>query len=88
MKVLLVTYDLKKSGKNYSDLYETLKKASRWWHYLESCWLLQTALSPQEWFDKIKPHIDDNDNVLIIEVKADYHGWLPKTAWNWIGDNI
>lgn len=88
MKVLLVSYDLKNPGKNYSDLYETLKTASSWWHYLESCWLLKTSLTAQEWFDKIRPHIDDNDSVLIVEVQRPYHGWLPKDAWKWIADNV
>ncbi len=88
MKVLLISYDLKKSDKNYLDLYKTLKKASSWWHYLESCWLLKTSLSPQEWFKKIRPNIDNNDSILIIEVQKHYHGWLPKNAWDWINDNV
>jgi len=88
MKVLLVSYDLKKPGKDYSGLYEALKKAYGWWHYLESCWLLKTDLLSQQWFERIKPHMDDNDFLLIIEVTRDYNGWLPQKAWDWINENI
>lgn len=88
MKVLLVSYDLKKPNRDYIGLYEALKKASGWWHYLESCWLLKTDLSPDEWSNKLGPHIDDNDFLLIIEVTKNYQGWLPKEAWDWINNNI
>lgn len=88
MKVLVVCYNLKKPGRDYSKLYEVLKEASNWWHYLESCWLLKTDLSPDDWSQKIKPHIDGNDYVLIIEVTANYQGWLPEKAWKWIDENI
>jgi len=88
MKVLLVCYDLSKPDRDYTGLYQTLKKASAWWHYLESCWLLKTSQSPQDWFNKLKPHIDKNDLLLIIEVKRNYQGWLPQKAWDWINNNI
>lgn len=88
MKVLLVCYDLGKPNRDYTGLYQILKKATSWWHYLESCWLLKTELSPSQWFDKLKPHIDDNDSLLIIEVRKNYKGWLPKKAWDWIYNNL
>lgn len=88
MSVLLVCYDLKKPDRDYTGLYQVLKKAPAWWHYLESCWLLKTNSSPQQWFDKIQPHIDDDDFILIIEVQPTYQGLLPQKAWDWIHDNI
>lgn len=88
MKILLVCYDLKKPDRDYTGLYQALKRASTWWHYLDSCWLLKTSLSPEQWFERIKPHIDDKDFVLIIGVQKDYSGWLPEKAWDWINDNI
>jgi hypothetical protein len=88
MKVYLVSYDLKKPGKDYEGLYKELKSASSWWHYLESSWLLKTNLTADQWFDKIKTHLDENDFVLIIEVGKDSQGWLPPKAWEWIQKNI
>jgi len=88
MSILLVSYDLKKPDKDYSGLYQALKKASEWWHYLESCWLLKTNLTPQEWFERLQPHIDENDFILIIEIKRNYYGLLPKKAWDWISQKF
>ena len=88
MKVLLVSYDLNKQGKDYDGLYKVLKSAPDWWHYLDSCWLLKTKLSAQQWFDKLKPHIDEDDYLLVIDVGKDRQGWLTKDAWEWIYNNV
>ncbi|TET47793.1 hypothetical protein E3J62_00360 [candidate division TA06 bacterium] len=88
MKVLLVCYDLKAPHRNYAGLYKELEKAWAWWHYLGSCWLIRTKLSPEQWFKNLSPHMDQNDFMLVIEVKRDYHGWLPKKAWKWINENL
>lgn len=85
--ILVVTYDLKKPGKDYAKLYETLKKASAWWHYLESTWLLKTDLSPNKWADRVRSCIDENDNLFIVKITSDCQGWLPKAAWDWIHKN-
>ena len=85
MKVLLISYDLKsKPIDQYINLYETIKKADVWWHYLESTWLVATELNPKEWYDKIVSQIHKNDKLLIIEVKPNYYGWLTPEAWEWI----
>jgi hypothetical protein len=89
MRVLLVTYDLKKPSQEYSKLYEILKSLPKWWHYLESTWLILTSDSAKQLYDKLCPTLDDNDNVFLIEIiKGDYWGWLPKDAWKWIKENI
>jgi len=88
MKILLVSYDLNKQGKDYEGLYKVLKSANSWWHYLDSCWLLKTNLSADQWFHKLKPHIDDDDSLIITEVGKDRQGWLPQKAWDWISKNI
>lgn len=85
--ILLVTYDLIKPGKDYLSLYDTLKTASAWWHYLESTWLLKTELSPQDWYNKLRLHMDINDRIFIIQITSNYQGWLPQKAWEWIHKN-
>ena len=87
MKVYLITYDLKKPGRDYSGLYNAIKFFT-WWHYLESSWMVATNKSPSEIWDSIRPHIDKNDFVLIIEVKNNKSGWLPIEAWDWIDTKI
>lgn len=86
--ILLVTYEL--NGKrDYANLYSTLKTASSWWHYLESTWLLSTHDDPQTWRERLQSYIDsDADSILIIEIKNNYSGWLPKKAWDWIKSHL
>lgn len=84
MKILLITYDLNSPGKNYTGLYDTIKTATKWWHYLDSCWLIQTNLNPTQWINKLKNNLDDNDNLFVVELNNRYDGWLPKKAWEWI----
>lgn len=87
-KVYIVTYDLKAPNRDYNGLYEELKKSPKWWHYLQSSWLIQTSETPDQIWNRIHMHIDANDYALIIEVRDNCQGWLPKDAWDWIHTNV
>lgn len=84
--ILLITYDLNRPGQNYNDLYEEIKSAGTWWHHLDSTWIIETHLSPNDWNSRLRKHMDDNDNILIIEICQNYQGWLPEDAWRWLKD--
>ncbi len=88
MKAYSITYDLKSPGSNYEKLYEVIKDTGKWWHFLESTWLVVSNETSQEIWDKIAPVVDKNDFILIIEIKRNYYGWLPKDAWDWIDTNV
>ncbi|MFA7302083.1 MAG: hypothetical protein WC069_07260 [Candidatus Shapirobacteria bacterium] len=86
--ILLVTYDLKKPGKDYTSLYNLLKTAPHWWHYMESVWIIQTTETVDMWNTKIAAVIDQNDLVLIVDItKRPRQGRLIKEAWDWIRTN-
>lgn len=38
--IVLITYDLKQPGRNYTDLYEAIKSLGDWQHPLESTWFV------------------------------------------------
>ncbi len=83
--VVLISYDLKKPGKDYKKLYEGLKEiGTEWWHYLESVWLLETHLTPDQISASLRPHMDNNDSLFVITLRPSYDGWLPEDAWNWL----
>jgi hypothetical protein len=83
--IYLISYDLKKPGKDYTTLYEKLKSGLSWWHYLESTWLIHTNDTVEVWSDKIRSVIDENDIFIVIDVtKRPRQGWLPTKAWEWI----
>ncbi len=86
--ILLVSYDLKVPGRDYAKLYETLKGAPGWWHYLESTWLLSTTDGVTTWTEKIRAVMDENDIFLIVDITGrTNNGWLPKKAWDWINEH-
>ena len=87
--IYLISYDLKKKpDRDYSGLFDVLKSFSSWWHYLESTWLISTKDDANEIYNKLRPHVNDNDSLLIIKVNKDRQGWLPKKAWDWIKTNV
>ncbi len=86
--ILLITYDLKKPGKDYTGLYNVIKTAPKWWHYLESTWIIQTPESVDTWNSRLTKVLDQNDHLLIVDItKRPRQGWLPKEAWDWIRTN-
>ena len=89
MKIYSITYDLKKPGRDYSGLYDAIKSYEDWCHPLESTWLVLTQHTASQIWGVIKRHIDQNDSVLIIEVKNDRAGQLPdETVRNWINAKL
>ncbi len=84
--IFLVTYDLKQPDRDYTSLFEAIKQcSSAWWHYLESVWIIDTTLDLSSCYDIIKPSMDENDYLFIIQLTSkNYQGWLPSKAWDWL----
>ncbi|PYO47147.1 MAG: hypothetical protein DMD72_10760 [Gemmatimonadetes bacterium] len=82
--VLLISYDLNNTLHNYSPLFEEIKKAGTWWHHINSTWLIETDLTPQQWYERLAPHLYKTDHVIVVRVYRNYFGWLPKQAWEWL----
>ena len=65
--VYVVSYDLRKPGKDYIGLTEQLQASPGWWHYLASTWLISTSESATQLYNRLVPHLDKDDSILIIE---------------------
>lgn len=88
MPVFLLTYDLNRPGQDYDGLIDELKRTNQWWHYLKSTWLLYTTETSDQLWNRVRPHVDDSDRVLICPVTQPARGWLPQEAWDWINRYI
>ncbi len=88
MAAYTINYDLKVPGRNYNALYEEIKRTPLWWHFLESTWIINTSETAQQIWDRLGRCIDQNDFMLIIEIRDNSQGWLPKEAWDWIHANV
>lgn len=87
--LILITYDLKQPDRNYEPLYLAIKQCGdKWWHYMDSVWLVHTNLNPQQCFDRLRLSLDENDYVLVLDItRQQRQGWLPKDAWDWVKEN-
>lgn len=86
--VYMITYDLNSTGQRYNELISAIKKASNgcWCTYWKSSYLIQSPLSPSQIADRLKPYLDSNDRLIVIEVKRNYEGWLTDDEWSYIKD--
>lgn len=87
--LILITYAKRSKGKDYSPLYEEIKKCGdHWWHYMDSVWLVHTDLTPEECNKRLLKSIGKDDYLLVVEVtRQKRQGWLPSKAWEWIKAN-
>lgn len=88
MKAYLISYDLKAPGRNYEGLYEAIRNSGNWWHFLESCWIVATTESSAQIWARLASKIDETDRLIIIEVRRESYGWLPREAWDWINLHV
>ena len=85
MKPYLITYEIdEKATNNYQSLFDEIKTIKPWWHYLSNTWIVISPNNATEIYNKLKPHLDSNINIFIVEIGKDRQGWLPKKAWDWI----
>lgn len=92
MNLYFITYDLKTPGRNYSGLFEVIKREGAWWHYLESVWMVVSQKGVDELNDLLRAQIDQTDRLLVFNIKRlkdiPFRGWLAKDAWDWIQSRL
>lgn len=87
--VLMITYDLNSTGQKYEEVIKAIKDSSlEWCSYWKSSYLVKTNFNPSQFFEKLKPFIDGNDKLLIVESVKNYYGWLSEDQWKFIKENI
>lgn len=70
MKSLIIDYDLCNPGRNYEDLYETIKKCPRWARITESTWFVKTDLTCVELRNALQCKMDKNDRIFVGELSG------------------
>jgi hypothetical protein len=76
MATLLIAYDLRQPGQDYTDLIDAIKNVgSAWWHHLDSAWLVKTEKSPKEVRDSLSELLDKSDELLVIDVSSRPRAW-------------
>lgn len=86
--VFNVSYDLRKPGKDYTDLIAEIKRSDGWAHPLESTWLISTSETADQLYVRLRQRMDANDYILVMRVTQPSNGWLPQDQWNWISTHV
>lgn len=67
---MLITYDLRAPGRDYTKLYAAIKaQGTTWIHPLESTWIINTSKTTEQVRDALTSHMDDNDKVFVSVLK-------------------
>jgi hypothetical protein len=88
---LLITYDLHyPREETYEGLIEAIKAFGDWWHHLETVWIVRCTNSPTEVRERLKSHIGEEDQLLVIDISSVAAEWLGiNDAGNqWLKDNL
>ena len=89
MAVYSINYDLHDPGQDYEDMHEAIKEFGAWWHHLESTWLVDTSSSASEIRDKLKQHIDSNDELLVTRLSGSWASWgIDDSGNEWLSDHL
>lgn len=92
MKLFAITYDLKQPGRNYTELYESIKTLAaenEWQHPLESSWVVRVgdAETVDNVVTRLRAVMDVTDSLFVVDITGcSYQGWLPKSFWEWMNN--
>jgi hypothetical protein len=87
----LIAYDIHPpQGETYEKLVKAIQSLGAFWHHLETIWIVQCALTPDQIRDRLKSHIGIEDQLLIVDISGDAIGWLGVNGVGsrWLADNI
>lgn len=90
MNTYLISYDLIRPGKDYSNLIAHLKGYGKWARPLESVWVVKSALTAEQIRNAARAHMDANDKMLVIDVTKRAAAWvnLSQEVSTWIHNEL
>ena len=89
MACQIISYDLRKPGRNYDGLFDVIKSLGDWWHCLESVWIVHTSLTSGQIRDRVASSLDANDKLLVAKLQGDWASrGLDQKCNNWLTGNL
>ena len=90
MNTFIISYELKRSDKNYNQLYESILSISMGkFHLLDTSWIIRSSHSALEICEKLGPHIDPDDKLIVAHLtgEASWKGFGVKGS-QWLRSNL
>lgn len=90
MHTYLISYDLIRPGKDYSNLHASIKSYGLWAKPLESVWLVKSSLGVEQLRNSIQTHMDANDKIFVVDVTSRAAAWnnLPPEVGTWLMNSL
>lgn len=91
MASILIGYDLKKSGQDYTSLINAIKSIGpNYWHCLDSTWIIKTNHSATAIRDTLSAYVDNNDKLLVIDITGGEAAWrgFNTECSSWLTNNL
>ena len=86
MAVYIVTYDLNREVVRPNILAEIKQKT--WAKLSESSYAIDTTETAQDVFNRLRPLIDDDDNLFVIPLRKPYAGYGPEAVIQWLDQRL
>ncbi|WP_156461302.1 hypothetical protein [Devosia sp. Root436] len=84
-RFVVVSWDTNGRERDREKFVEALNKANDWIEFRENTWLVWTKQSSKTWYNRLKPHIGDRDNVFVVAADiSDRGGWMPRAFWDFV----
>jgi hypothetical protein len=55
---------------------------------LRGQWLVETRAAIDDWYKEVKLLIEDDDGLLVFQVRHPYQGWIEKETWRWLRTRV
>ena len=81
-----VSYDLNDPGQNYEALKAELQSKGKSRKIQRSVWVVITSETCKQLFDRLKTHIDQNDDLFVTEISM-WVGRQSKEDLEWLQNN-
>ena len=75
MANLFISYDLNSPGQDYTTIMEEIKSLGSWAKVQKSLWYVQSTLTATQAKDRLIPHIDTNDSLIVIDASNNVATW-------------
>lgn len=75
MANLFISYDLNSPGQDYTVIIGEIKSLGSWAKVQKSFWYVQSTLTAAQAKDRLTPHIDTNDSLIVVDASNNEAAW-------------
>lgn len=88
MSVLLITFDLKVPGHDYSPIFAFIRNMNVWARITDSCYAVSTHMQPQELLLELRPHLARDDSLYVLTLTTPWIGFGPDDVNIWLREHL